>query len=194
MNRQAIFAIIGTLLVGGVVSGCSATMDQGTAEASSASTAMPGGGGSLAFAQLRDKDGNLKGRATARSMGDGVHVTAVLENVAPGTYAIHVHSTGACTPPDFASAGAHWNPDARQHGKDNPAGPHKGDLPNVTIGADGRGTASAHIGAAAMTGANAMLDADGAAIILHSGIDDYRTDPTGNAGGRAACGVFSKGS
>lgn len=194
MNRQATFAIIGALIAGSTVSGCSATMDQGAAEAASAGAGMTGGGGPLAFAQLRDKEGNLKGRATARPMGDGVHVTAVLENVTPGTYAIHVHTTGMCTPPDFTSAGPHWNPEARQHGKDNPAGPHKGDMPNVTIGADGRGTASAHIAAAAMTGTNGMLDADGAAIVLHAGVDDYRTDPTGNAGGRAACGVFSAGS
>jgi superoxide dismutase, Cu-Zn family len=186
MDRQVISAIASALLVGGGVNACTATMD-----APDSAQAPAAGGGPIAYADIRDKDGAARGRATARPMGDGVHVSAALENVAPGTYAFHVHSTGTCTPPDFTSAGPHWNPDGKQHGKDNPAGPHKGDLPNVTIGADGRGSVSSHIGGVTMAG---LMDADGAAVILHAGVDDYRTDPTGNAGGRAACGVFSIGS
>ena len=187
MDRHVIAAIASALMVGGGVNACTATMDEAAPQAAAAT------GASVAYAQLADKDGAAKGRATARQMGDGVHVNAALENVAPGTYAVHVHATGTCTPPDFASAGPHWNPGSKQHGKDNPAGAHKGDLPNVTIGADGRGTVSSHIGGVTMTGANALLDSDGAAVVLHAGIDDYRTDPTGNAGGRVACGVFSTG-
>lgn len=187
MDRQVIVAIASALLVGGGVNACSATMNDGP----SAQGAAAAGGASIAYAEIKDKDGAGKGRATARSMGDGIHVTVAFENVNPGTYAFHVHSVGTCTPPDFTSAGPHWNPDGKQHGKDNPAGPHKGDLPNVTIGADGRGSASSHISGVTMAG---LLDADGGAVILHAGVDDYRTDPTGNAGGRAACGVFSSGS
>ena len=186
MDGQRVTAIVAALLIGGAVSACSTTMDE--APATQGAAAM---GGPIAYAQVADKAGDVKGRATARPMGDGVHVTAALENVAPGTYAVHVHSVGACTPPDFTSAGPHWNPESKQHGKDNPAGAHKGDLPNVTIGADGRGNVSSHISGVTMTG---LLDADGAALVLHAGTDDYRTDPTGNAGGRAACGVFSAGS
>jgi superoxide dismutase, Cu-Zn family len=191
MDRQVIAAIASALMVGGGVNACTATMDDApAAQGAAAATGAP-----IAYAELRDKDGATKGRATARQMGDGVHVTAALENVAPGTYAVHLHTTGICTPPDFTSAGPHWNPESKQHGKDNPAGPHKGDLPNVTIGADGRGNVSSHISGVTMTGStNALLDADGAAVVLHAGVDDYRTDPTGNAGGRAACGVFSVGS
>ena len=191
MDKHVVTAILGALIVGGGVNACTATMDETPAAQGAASA----GGGTTAAAELKDKDGASKGRATARAMGDGVHVTAELVNVTPGTYAVHVHTTGTCTPPDFTSAGPHWNPESKQHGKDNPAGPHKGDLPNVTIGADGRGTVSQHISGVAMTGGtNALLDADGAAVVLHAGADDYRTDPTGNAGGRAACGVFSASS
>jgi len=179
MDRQVVAAIAGALIVGGGVNACTSTMNGSQ-------------GGTTATAQLVDKSGASKGQATARPMGDGVHVTAELANVAPGTYAVHVHSVGTCTPPDFTSAGPHWNPESKQHGKDNPAGPHKGDLPNVTIGSNGRGTVSQHISGATLAGgSDAMLDADGAAIVLHAGADDYRTDPTGNAGGRMACGVFS---
>jgi len=181
-----------TITAGLVLAGC-ATATDGPATSASAG-ASGGGGGPIAYAQLRDKDGAVKGRATARPMGDGVHIEGALEGLAPGTYAVHVHAVGVCTPPDFASAGPHWNPEGRQHGAQNPAGPHKGDLPNVTIGANGRGKVSAHVMGVTMTGGpNAMLDADGAALVVHAGVDDYRTDPTGNAGGRQACGAFSAG-
>ena len=191
MDRHVITALAAALLVGGGLNACTATMsEEEAATARAAGTA----GGPIAYAELRDKDGATKGRTTARPMGDGVHVEGTIENMAPGTYAVHVHTTGTCTPPDFTSAGPHWNPANRQHGAQNPAGPHKGDLPNVTVGADGRGRVSSHISGVTMTGgANALLDADGAALIVHAGVDDYRTDPTGNAGGRMACGVFSAG-
>lgn len=195
MDRQVIAAIASALMVGGGVNACTATMDD--APAAQATAAAPTGG-PIAYAQLKDKTGALKGRATARPMGDGVHVDATIENMAAGTYAIHVHQDGICTPPDFASAGPHWNPLGRQHGTQNPSGPHKGDLPNVIVGADGRGSASGHISGVTMTGEgaapNALLDPDGAAIVLHAGPDDNRTDPSGNSGARVACGAFSAGS
>lgn len=190
MDRHVVVAIAAAIMVGGGLNACTTTLNQDTATEQSTES----GGGPIAYAQLRDKDGAAKGRATARPMGDGVHITAAFENVPPGTYAVHVHTTGVCTPPDFTSAGAHWNPEGKQHGVANPAGPHKGDLANVTIGAGGNGNLSTHINGVTMTGGrNALLDADGAALVIHSGVDDNRTDPTGNAGGRMACGVFSAG-
>jgi Cu-Zn family superoxide dismutase len=108
-----------------------------------------------------------------------------------GTYAAHVHTTGACNPPDFTSAGPHWNPTGAQHGKDNPAGMHKGDLPNLIVGANGRGSLEFVIAATTLTGGpDALLDADGAALVVHAQADDYRSDPAGNAGARIACGVL----
>jgi Cu-Zn family superoxide dismutase len=112
-------------------------------------------------------------------------------NMAAGAYGAHIHTTGRCDGPGFESAGGHWNPTDHQHGKDSPRGMHKGDLPNLLIGADGRGTMEVTIPQASIGGpVNRLLDADGAALVIHASADDYRTDPSGNSGARIACGVF----
>ena len=103
-------------------------------------------------------------------------------------HGIHVHAVGRCDPPGFASAGAHLNPAARKHGLNNPAGPHLGDLPNVTVAANGvlqEAVTLAH------TSFASLLDADGAALVIHAKADDYVTDPSGNSGDRIACAVIS---
>lgn len=108
-----------------------------------------------------------------------------------GTYGAHVHSTGRCDAPGFESAGAHWNPTNHQHGKDNPVGMHKGDLPNLVIGSNGRGLMEVTLPNASLAGSvNPLMDADGAALVIHASADDYRTDPSGNSGSRIACGVL----
>ncbi|HEX8215758.1 MAG TPA: superoxide dismutase family protein [Allosphingosinicella sp.] len=144
-----------------------------------------------ATAEVRDRAGLPKGAATAAQAGDGIRLRVVATNMAPGAYGAHVHMIGRCDPPGFESAGGHWNPTNHQHGKDNPRGMHKGDLPNLLIGADGRGMLEVTIPHASLGGsANRMLDADGAALVLHAAADDYRTDPSGSSGARIACGVF----
>ena len=104
-----------------------------------------------------------------------------------GVHGIHVHSVGRCDPPEFTSAGGHWNPAGRKHGMNNPAGPHAGDLPNVEVAANGVLGATITLAGANMAG---LLDADGAALVLHAGPDDYATDPSGNSGARIACAVI----
>jgi Cu-Zn family superoxide dismutase len=107
-----------------------------------------------------------------------------------GLHGIHVHSVGRCDPPDFASAGPHWNPLGRHHGLNNPAGPHAGDMRNVEVAANGV------LGATVvLPGANldSLLDADGASLVLHADADDYVTDPSGNSGARIACAVIQGG-
>lgn len=104
-----------------------------------------------------------------------------------GLHGLHVHAVGRCDPPDFASAGPHWNPTAKQHGMNNPAGPHAGDLTNVAVGANGVLSATLTLAGANLA---AMADADGAALVLHASADDYRTDPSGNSGARIACAVI----
>lgn len=144
-----------------------------------------------ARAMLRGPDGRDHGMATATEGPDGITVTVEARGVPAGTRAFHVHTAGRCEGPAFESAGDHWNPTDREHGRDNPRGAHLGDMPNLTIAADGTGSGTATIAGATIAGAtNPLLDADGAAVIIHEGEDDYRTDPTGNAGGRIACGVF----
>ena len=111
----------------------------------------------------------------------------------PGAvHGLHLHAVGKCETP-FTSAGPHLNPGGHQHGKDNPMGSHLGDLPNVTIGQNGVGTADASLGTDAAAIDAALFDADGSAIVLHAAADDYRTDPSGNSGPRIACGVLTRG-
>ena len=95
---------------------------------------------------------------------------------------------GRCDAPAFESAGEHLNPAGAQHGLDNPAGPHMGDLPNLTVGTDSTG----HLVASATLADSSVFDADGSALVVHADPDDQRTDPSGNSGGRIACGVLSR--
>lgn len=148
-------------------------------------------GVSGATADVRAANGQGRGQAWATQIGDSIRVRLNAANMPRGTYGAHIHTTGRCDPPAFESAGPHWNPTGQQHGKNNPAGMHKGDLPNLMVGADGRGTLEMIIPAAWISGGSMpMLDADGAAIVIHQRPDDYRTDPSGNSGARIACGVF----
>lgn len=145
-----------------------------------------------ASATLLAPDGAARGTASVIEASDGLRVKVIAAGLAPGVHAVHVHTTGLCTPPDFTSAGGHWNPTSRQHGKDNPAGKHMGDMPNLIAGADGRGELEYLIPAGRLaSGATPLLDADGAAVVIHAAPDDNRSDPAGNAGGRIACGALS---
>jgi Cu-Zn family superoxide dismutase len=148
-------------------------------------TSVPGG--RTATAAMRTSTGMDAGRATATEVAGGVRFTLDAKALPPGTHGAHVHMVGRCDAPGFESAGGHWNPTARQHGELNPQGPHSGDLPNLVIGTDGRGTIGITIPGATMA---ALLDADGAAMMVHASTDDLRTDPSGNSGARIACGVF----
>jgi Cu-Zn family superoxide dismutase len=166
------------------LAGCVAN-DHGTA------TAEEGAAVTSATAQLQDASGRPMGTATATQSGTSIRVRIEGMNMPPGAHGAHVHMIGQCTPPGFNSAGGHWNPTQRQHGKDNPAGMHKGDMPNMLVGTNGSGTLEYTIPNAWLSGSDdAMLDADGAAIVIHAGADDYRTDPSGKSGARIACGVF----
>lgn len=129
-------------------------------------------------------------RAWQTSGGVAFRIDAV--GLPHGLHGLHVHSIGRCDPPNFTSAGSHWNPAGKQHGMNNPAGPHGGDLPNVEVAANGVLAATVTLPGASLTaaGPGALLDADGAALVLHAQADDYRTDPSGNSGGRIACAVI----
>jgi len=147
-----------------------------------------------ASAKLAAADGSARGTATVTQAGDGLHVVVKAMGLTPGIHAVHIHTTGQCAAPDFTSAGGHWNPTARKHGKDNPAGMHMGDMPNMTVGPDGAGAIEYHIAAGTISeGATPLLDTDGAAVVVHAQADDNVSDPAGNAGGRVACGVLAAG-
>lgn len=155
-----------------------------------------GAGSASARAELRDTAGTVVGTATLADMGGGVHLELTVEGLTPGEHGVHIHAVGQCDPAGetpFSSAGGHFNPDSAQHGLENPQGPHAGDLPNMTVGADGRGTLTAMAeGFTIADGERTLFDADGAAIVVHADPDDMRSDPAGNAGSRVACGVIER--
>lgn len=146
-----------------------------------------------ASTQLLGPNGELRGAATLSQTAVGTNVHAELAGLPPGSYAIHLHTTGKCEGPKFTSAGGHFNPTMTHHGKDNPLGPHLGDLPNVVVGRGGTGAMDfTVIGLKLIGGTAPLLDADGAAVIVHAGPDDYKTDPSGNSGDRIACGTLAE--
>lgn len=142
--------------------------------------------GALGTAVLQSADGRTVGSARLVETGDGVTVEATLTGISPGTHAVHLHTTGACQAPEFTSAGGHLNPGRHQHGALNPQGAHLGDLPNAEIAANGTGSISKLLPGSRSEVLGHIFDTDGTAIIVHAGPDDYKTDPTGNAGGRVA--------
>ena len=150
-------------------------------------TGLPVAGGARATAMLTTATGAPAGRATVTEVGGGLRYSFDVQGLPPGTHGAHVHTVGRCDAPDFASAGGHWNPTTAKHGSMNPAGPHQGDLPNLIVGSDGRGTLAATVPGQSMAG---LLDADGAALMIHATADDLMTDPAGNSGARIACGII----
>lgn len=143
-----------------------------------------------AYADVQDAAGQQLGRLTLTPTSTGVRVTGTLQGLPPGTHAVHLHAVGQCVAP-FTSAGPHFNPENVPHGLASAQGGHAGDLPNVTVGPDGRAVVAV-TGRAHLDGANALLDADGAAVVVHAAADDNVTDPAGNAGARIACGVIRR--
>jgi len=142
-----------------------------------------------AIATLRDAQGAEKGTVTITAAGaDMLRVAVAATGLPSGPHAFHIHTIGLCEAPGFTTAGGHWNPAMRQHGADNPMGAHAGDMPNLNVGGDGRASATATVPGTL----DALLDSDGAAAMIHAAADDYKTDPTGNAGARLACGVLTR--
>jgi superoxide dismutase, Cu-Zn family len=147
--------------------------------------------GQSAKAPLFDATGKAVGSAKIRAKGAALIVTVKAKAMEQGVHGIHIHAVGLCEGPAFKTAGGHWNPTMKQHGRENPMGAHEGDLPNLTVDASGKGHLTFDIPAASLKGENGLLDADGAAIVIHAKPDDYRTDPSGNSGDRIACGVLA---
>jgi len=142
-----------------------------------------------ATAELKDRDGKIVGHAFFRERSDGVLMRMHVKGLTPGLHAVHVHSVGKCEGPGFTTAAGHFNPMGKKHGLNSPAGAHAGDLPNMLVTKDGSGRFEVRTDAFTLkTGAASVFDSDGSSLIIHAGVDDYATDPTGNAGDRAACG------
>jgi Cu-Zn family superoxide dismutase len=150
-------------------------------------TIEPAGGAPMA---LVNSAGQSVGTVRAWQTAGGVSFRISAAGLPHGIHGLHVQAVGRCDPPEFTSAGGHWNPADKKHGMNNPAGPHAGDLPNVEVAANGVLNATVTLPNATMA---ALLDADGSALVLHAGPDDYVTDPSGNSGARIGCAVIQGG-
>lgn len=143
-----------------------------------------------AKATLQDAKGQPMGDVTLEQTPHGVLIRGTLSNLPAGVHAIHIHEAGKCEGPEFKTAGGHFNPHKKAHGMLNPQGKHEGDLPNLTVGQDGK--VQFEFFANQGLTVKSLQDTDGAAVVVHAKADDYKTDPAGDAGGRIACGVVSK--
>lgn len=146
-----------------------------------------------AKADIKNAAGEVIGAAMLSEQPEGgVAIDLTVSGLTPGEHGIHIHENGKCDPPDFKSAGGHFNPTGKHHGFSNPEGHHSGDLPNLTVGADGK--VSGRIVAKDVTlnpGPNSLLKEGGTSLVIHAGPDDEKTDPAGNSGARVACGVIT---
>ena len=148
------------------------------------------GMGAAASMEIVDMNGEVTGSAFVRRTPSGaLFVTLSATGLTPGWHAVHLHETGQCDPADgFKSAGGHVA-EGKSHGVMSDNGPHPGDLPNQMVFAEGR--LVAEMMAPPSLTMDMLTDADGAALIIHSGRDDLTSQPSGEAGDRVACGVVT---
>jgi Cu-Zn family superoxide dismutase len=147
------------------------------------------GTSTMATATLTDARGGGVGEARLQQTPNGVLLMLDLRNATPGVHALHIHEVGKCDAPSFESAGGHFEPAGRAHGFLNPRGPHAGDLPNIHVPDAKRLSVEYLITSVTLdAGPRSLLDANGSALVIHAGKDDYTSDPAGEAGDRLACG------
>ncbi len=141
---------------------------------------------------LRNIFGSVVGNVIVTEVSDGVKFSFQITGLPAGKHGWHLHAVGKCDTPDFTTAGAHFNPDNKKHGLQSADGSHAGDSDGLTVSADGAATfeyVNKRVKFAAGA-ANSVFQKDGLAIVVHATDDDQKTDPTGNSGGRIACGLI----
>lgn len=145
-----------------------------------------------AQATLADSKGKEVGTVTLTETPNGVLLRAEFKGLPAGELGFHVHETGQCTPPDFKSAGGHLA-GGKKHGLLVEGGPHAGDMPNIHVSESGSLTIEVlNTGLSLDNGEGAVFDKDGSAVLVHAHADDYKSQPSGDAGDRIACGVIEK--
>lgn len=146
--------------------------------------------------ELVGNDGTMIGSVAISQDANGTTLGLSVDGgLEEGMHGVHLHEAGSCELPDFTSAGGHWNPEGKEHGRDNPKGSHVGDLANLAVDADGKGSSTFLVENVLVEGgAFALADADGTALVIHAGPDDYMTDPSGDSGARVGCAVLAPAS
>jgi superoxide dismutase, Cu-Zn family len=168
------------LLLACVVAGCSSAILTRIPVASATATLTTVNGSGAGTVQLR------------QAAGGAVTVDVNAIGLTPGEHGIHFHEVGQCDGSSaFATAGAHYNPLNKQHGLEAQGGPHAGDAPNLVASSGGTATLSFTTDRVTLTsGSISLLDANGSSVVIHAARDDQLSQPSGNSGGRVACGVI----
>lgn len=146
-----------------------------------------------ARADIKNAQGTKIGTAKFTSAANGVKVSVKVSQLTPGEHGIHIHAVGKCEAPGFTTAGGHFNPTGAHHGAKNSQEPHPhvGDLENLTVGQNGKASATFTISGATLgDGQNSLFHDGGTALVIHAKPDDLMSDPSGNSGDRIACGVI----
>ena len=148
-----------------------------------------------AHANIMNAQGMQIGTAKLKAVKDGVQISVKFAGLSAGDHGIHIHTVGKCEGPAFTTAGGHFNPTSAHHGMNNTMDPHPhaGDLPNLKVAANGKGSATVVAkGVTLGDGANSLFHDGGTSLVIHAKADDLMSDPSGNSGDRVACGVISK--
>ena len=141
-----------------------------------------------AYSTLKPTEGNeVKGKVAFIKVEGGVKVVAEVTGLKPGKHGFHIHEHGDCSAPDGSSAGAHFNPTHAQHGGPTDHDRHVGDLGNIVADEEGNARYEYIDKYLELTGPNTIV---GRSVVVHADADDFKTQPTGNSGGRVACGVI----
>lgn len=170
------------------LAGAAQAADEHTGHSAATAAAAP-----MIHADVVGLDGKKLGMVMLQETPAGVLVSADVKGIPAGEHGFHFHQKGLCeTATKFDSSGGHFTGGDHQHGYMVATGPHGGDMPNQTVGKDGTlKTQILNTGVTLSPGAKSLLDADGSALVIHAGVDDYTSQPSGNAGGRIACAVIA---
>ncbi len=133
------------------------------------------------------KGSNVSGTVTFTQVNGGVRIVADVMGLTPGEHGFHIHEFGDCSAPDATSAGGHFNPRHMQHGAPDAAVRHAGDFGNLEANGAGKAHYDRVDKTIALNGPESIV---GRGVIVHEKVDDFITQPTGNAGARVACGVI----